>query len=208
MNIVEELIPTRQSLLVRLKDWGDQEGWKTFFDTYWKLIYSTAIKAGLTHAEAQDVVQETVISVLKSMPTFEYDADKGSFKNWLMRLTKWRIVDLLRKRHTTVDLHEDRAQTSTETGAIERLADPAGLRLEEIWDKDWERNLLDAAIERVKRKVDSKQYQLFDLYVFKNWPVSKVARTLRVNPGKVYLAKHRINNLIKREIAYLRTKPI
>src|SRR5262245_37419305 len=49
-------IPTRQSLLVRLKDWDDSTSWKDFFDTYWKLIYGVARKAGLTDAEAQDVV--------------------------------------------------------------------------------------------------------------------------------------------------------
>ena len=67
---------------------------------------------------------------------------------------------------------------------------------------------MEAAIERVKQKVDSKQYQIFDLYVFKNWSVSRVARTLQVSPTKVYMVKHRINNLIKKEIASLIAKPI
>src|ERR1039457_3530753 len=91
MKSANEMIPTRQSLLSRLKDWNDHEGWKVFFDTYWRLIYNTAVKAGLTDAEAQDAVQETVISVMKSMPTFEYESRHGSFKSWLLRLTSWRI---------------------------------------------------------------------------------------------------------------------
>jgi len=202
------MIPTRLSLLSRLKDWGDQESWKTFFDTYWKLIYNAAIKAGLTDAEAQDVVQETVLSVLKSMPTFEYDAAKGSFKTWLLRLTSWRIVDQFRKRQKGIDRPSNRDQTSTETAGIERVADPVSQQLESTWDQEWEENLVDAALERVKKKVDSKQYQVFDLYVFKKWSVTKVAQTLKVNPGKVYLVKHRISKLIKKEITYLRAKPI
>ena len=59
----EATIATRASLLVRLKDREDQASWQEFFDTYWRLIYSVATKAGLNDAEAQDVVQETVISV-------------------------------------------------------------------------------------------------------------------------------------------------
>ncbi len=82
------------------------------------------------------------------------------------------------------------------------------MKLEQTWDEEWEKNLLDAAIERVKRKVDSKQYQLFDLHVLKKWSVAKVARTFKVNPGRIYLVKHRINGLIKKEIAHLQTKPI
>jgi RNA polymerase sigma-70 factor (ECF subfamily) len=202
-----ELIPTRQSLLSRLKDWNDQESWKVFFDTYWRLIYNAAVKAGLTDTEAQDVVQETVISVLKNMPGFEYDPEKGSFKTWLLRLTGWRITDQFRKRQRGIDQRGTPTRTSTRTATIERIADSTNLKLEATWDDEWERNLFEAAIERVKRKVDSAQYQMFDLNVIKKWSVAKVARTLRVNPGKVYLAKHRIGNLIKKEIAYLKARP-
>jgi RNA polymerase sigma factor (sigma-70 family) len=208
MNTVNDLIPTRQSLLSRLKDWNDQESWKVFFDTYWRLIYSAAIKSGLTESEAQDVVQEAVISVLKSMPNFEYDAKKGSFKSWLLRLTSWRITDQFRKRQLGIEHRKRKSDTSTRTDTVERVADPVGLKLEATWDEEWEKNLLEAAIERVKRKVDSKHYQIFDLYAMKQWPVSKVARTLKVNPGKVYLIKHRISRLIKNEIAHLRAEPI
>jgi len=61
----DEFIPTRRTLLSRLKNWNDQESWKEFFETYARLIYSVAAKAGLTDAEAQDVVQETVIIVAR-----------------------------------------------------------------------------------------------------------------------------------------------
>jgi RNA polymerase sigma-70 factor (ECF subfamily) len=206
MKSVEEMIPTRQSLLSRLKDWNDQESWRAFFDAYWRLIYNAAIKAGLTDAEAQDAVQETLVSVMKSMPNFQYDAKKGSFKGWLLTLTKWRISDQFRKRQRGVEHQRHDFPASDETATIERVPDPDGPQLEAIWDEEWERNLVEAAMERVKKKVDPKQYQLFDLYVLKKWTVSKVARTLSVNPGLVYLTKHKINQLIKKEIVHLRTK--
>src|SRR6266702_1190826 len=102
MKDQDELIPTRASLLSRLKDWRDEHSWKVFFDTYWKLIYRAAIKAGLTDAEAQDAVQETVISVMKSVPDFKYEAVGGSFKSWLLNLTAWRIGDQFRKRQRNI----------------------------------------------------------------------------------------------------------
>src|SRR5947207_6846915 len=91
-------IPTRHSLLNRLKDWADQESWQEFFDTYWRLIYNVAIKAGLTDTEAQEVVQETVIAVARKIGEFKTDSTHGSFSAWLMQLTRWRIVDEFRKR--------------------------------------------------------------------------------------------------------------
>ena len=37
-NDPDELLPTRWTLIERLKNWDDQESWRQFFDTYWKLI--------------------------------------------------------------------------------------------------------------------------------------------------------------------------
>src|SRR6266487_4571368 len=128
-----ELIPTRQSLLSRLKDWNDQDSWKVFFDTYWRLIYNAAIKAGLTDAEAQDVVQETVISVSKSMPKFQYHAVGGSFKSWLLNLTAWRIVD--QKRQRTVGRGQRRPDSTNRTAAEERIPESGASDLEAIWNE-------------------------------------------------------------------------
>src|SRR5438445_11037380 len=125
MRSANEFIPTRQSLLSRLKDWNDQESWRVFFDTYWKLIYNAAIRSGLTEAEAQDVVQETVIAVAKKIPAFVYDPSKTSFKTWLMRQTRWRILGQLRKR-MPIEASEGRppARSSSATATIERVPDP------------------------------------------------------------------------------------
>jgi RNA polymerase sigma factor (sigma-70 family) len=206
INEGDGLIPTRQSLLSRLKDWNDQQSWKLFFDTYWKLIYKAAIKAGLTDAEAQDVVQETVISVSRSIPNFRYDPEKGSFNSWLLRVTTRRISDQLQKREPLVK--RARTDTATRTSTIDRVPDPAGFGLEELWDEEWEQNLIEAATQRVKNKVDARHYQIFDCVAMKQWPVAKVAQTFRTNRGRVYLIKHRISRLIKQEIEYLRTRPL
>src|ERR1044071_9304757 len=91
-------LPTRRSLISRLKNWNDDGSWNDFFDTYSKLLYSVAAKSGFTDAEAQDVVQETSISVAKHIPDFKYDPARGSFKNWLLNFARCRIIDYVRKR--------------------------------------------------------------------------------------------------------------
>src|SRR5438477_9807784 len=199
----ENLLPTRRSLLNRLKNWDDQESWKDFFDTYWKLIYGVAVRAGLTDVEAQEVVQETVIAVAKKMQEFKYDPQVGSFKGWLLHTTQWRISDQLRKRRGERGPVVPCSDTETKTATADRIADPAGFNLEAIWEEEWKTNVFNAAIERVKRRVNARQYQIFDLYVIKEWTVQKVASTLGVNAGRVYLAKHRISALVKREIKNL-----
>jgi len=206
-NDANEFIPTRESLLSRLKDWNDRDSWKEFFDTYWKLIYRTALQAGLNDAEAQDVVQETVISLAKVMPDFQYQAATGSFKHWLLQLTRWRIADQFRKRRPGVGLEKRGAEDPVGTTTLERIPDPVGSDLNSVWDEEWEKNLTEGALERVKLLVDAKQYQMFDFYVLQQWPVKKVAHTLRVSSGRVYMAKHRISALIKKEIKRLKAYP-
>jgi len=208
MPNVDELIPTRHSLLDRLKNWNDQESWRVFFDTYWRLIYRTAIKSGLTDAEAQDVVQETVISVFKAIPEFETRTRKGSFKAWLLHLTGWRIKDQFRKRQRRIEQPRRDPATSTNTAAVERVPDPAGQELENFWEKEWEMNILEAAAEFVKKKVDARHYQIFDLLILQQWPAGRVAQALKVSRASVYVVKHRLNKLLKKEVARLRNKPI
>src|SRR6266478_5996435 len=79
----DETIATRASLLGRLKDLGDVASWEEFYQTYRELIYSVARKAGLNETEAEEAVQETLISVAKKMPGFKYDPTVDSFKGWL-----------------------------------------------------------------------------------------------------------------------------
>jgi RNA polymerase sigma factor (sigma-70 family) len=202
----EELIPTRDSLLSRLKDRDDHESWQEFFNTYWKLVYGVAIKAGLTDQEAQEVVQETVITVARRIPEFRYDPSVCSFKTWLLNLTRWRIVDQLRKRKPDAAFKRRRSEATPRTATIERIADPGGMRLERLWDEEWEHYIFEAAIERVKKQVSPEQFQIFALRVFKEWPVMKIARELEVSVGQVYLAKHRISALIRKQVKELEKK--
>jgi len=208
METPNDFLPTRLSLLTRLKNWDDNEGWKRFFDTYWRLIYGTAIKAGLSDAEAQDVVQETVIAVAKKMNEFKYDPALGSFKGWLLTLTKWRISDQYRRRQQKEHVRWESPDETARTSDIESQADEQGLQLDAVWEAEWQNNLMAAAIDRVKRKVGARQYQLFDLYVIKQWSVDEVAKTLKVSVSQVYQAKSRITPLIRSEVEILEKKHI
>ncbi len=204
MNDAEsDLNPTRESLLGRLKNWADQESWHDFFNTYWRLLYNTAVKSGLNDAEAQDVVQDTVITVAKKMEEFTYNPAVDSFKGWLLYLTRKRIALQYRRRA------RDRGQTRTDgevvewTPAAEEIPDPAGSKLDDIWEEEWERSLWNVALARVKDQVAPKQFQMFQLYVLKELPAPEVARTFQVTVAQVYLAKHRLSTLLQKELLRL-----
>ncbi len=192
------LLATRRSLVERLTNWEDQQHWQEFFETYWRLIYGVARKSGLTDAEAQDVVQETVITVAKNITKYEREA--GSFRGWLLHITRWRIADQFRKR--APDTIQQKARGSSRgTATIDRV--PDGFDLTAMWDAEWQRHVFQAALERLKRKVDAKHYQIFDCLVVKQWSAAKVATNLGVAIAQVYLVKHRLSAQLKREVAAL-----
>ena len=199
----DELLRTRATLLGRLKDWQDQSSWQQFFDTYWGLIYGVARQAGLSDAEAQDVVQETMSGVAKHMPSFQYNPAIGSFKSWLLTQTRWRIIDQRRKRAPAGNPGTVTSTVGTATASIDRLIDPATFSLDAMWEAEWEKNLLNAALARLKQKIDPEKFQIFDFYVKKEWPAEKVAATFGTSVDQVYLIKHRVTEMLKEEVKRL-----
>ncbi|MFK7910790.1 MAG: sigma-70 family RNA polymerase sigma factor [Akkermansiaceae bacterium] len=195
---------TRKSLIARLDNWEDQRTWDDFYKTYWKLIYAVGLKAGLRSDEAFDVVQETILSIAKQSKKNMYDPDKGSFKSWLMNMTRWRINDQFRKRKkdTAMNIGEW-DEEGRKTSVIDRMEDPNRGTLERLWDVEWKKNLADAALARVKSQVSPKQYQIFDCYVIREWEAEKVQKQLGVSMSQVYLAKHRVGKILKKELARL-----
>jgi RNA polymerase sigma factor (sigma-70 family) len=199
-------IQTQLSLLSRLRDLDDHESWRTFFDRYWKLFYNVARKTGLDDSDAQDVVQETVIAVARKLPGFRYDPRRGSFKQWLLRITYRRIADHLRKayrRPLPADMDLDELQEDKTQAAA--LSHPTGEALEQTWEEEWERALFDAAVESIRHEVNPKHFQVFDYCVLQGWPASKVAATLGLNTAQVYLAKHRVTQAVKRRVRQMST---
>jgi RNA polymerase sigma-70 factor (ECF subfamily) len=205
-NRPADSIPTRQSLLARMKDWSDQASWQDFFHTYWRLIYGVALRAGLSAGEAEEVVQETVISVAKKIGEFKNDPALGSFKSWLMLITRRRIADQFRKRPPAAANSFPRPDETARTSTVERVPDPASLDLDKVWEEHWEKNLLDVAMDNVKRQVSARQFLLFYQQVVKEWPAAKVAEKYTVNLARVYMARYRVTRLVKKEVRKLQRR--
>ena len=198
----DDSLATRASLLGRIKNWEDARSWEEFTQTYSRLIRAVAIKAGLSEAEAKDVEQETLLCVAKTIHEFESNPERGTFKSWLLNLTRWRIADQFRRRSPAAPQPKSSSEaTSTRTSTVERVAGPDNLDVE--WEIEWKKNILETALARVGRKVKPKHLQIFDLYAMRHWPAGKVARELGVTRVQVYLVNHRLTKLMKREVEYL-----
>ena len=199
MSTVSETdLKTRRSLLSRLRDLDDRESWRTFFDLYWRMLYNVARRAGLGDADAQDVVQETVVAVARQMPEFQYDRARGTFKHWLFRIVRRRVADHLRR------VYRQPPKGELPFDPIDEDDAPAAIAAEDTpgyfgaaWEQEWEQAVLEAAVARVREQVNPKHFQVFDYCVRQGWPAGKVAATLGMNIAQVYLARHRVSQAVK-----------
>ncbi len=202
LSLVDEQSGTNSSLLKQIKSLSNAPGWTVFFQTYAPLIERFALKSGLNAVESQDVVQNTMIQVAKTITDFNYDRTKGSFKSWLFNNAKWRIVDILRARpKSTIVLQQTSQRVAGGSGS--ETWEPGVSVFEKIWDEEWQDQLKRDAMEEVRKKVSGGHFQIFCLYVIEGLSAAKVAEMVGVRVAQVHLIRTRVGRHVKRELAAL-----
>ena len=183
---------TRRSLLIRIKDRRDADAWSEFYRLYAPLLYRYARSKGLGRQDAEEVRDECLEIITRKMPTFEYDKDKGGFKNFLYCLTAARVVDLLRKRRErTADIDELESIQAT---------DPAP---DEAWEQQWRWEHLKFCVEQVRSRVSDESHRVFQMLLFEECSIEEVCERLGMNPNRVYKIKSRMLQRVRNKMAEL-----
>ena len=203
----DDLMRTSVMLLDRLRDLNDQASWQRFFDRYWKLIYSVALRAGFTEAAAQDIVQETFVTVSRHMPQFRYDPKMGSFKTWLLQITRSRIYDALRRTRYKHKGNYSPREIELGTTVMESLPGQDATNLEETWEDEWRKHQIETALEQIKQTADANEFRMFYLHVIKNVPARDVARGVGAKLAAVYAAKYKLEPRLERELRRVAAEP-
>jgi RNA polymerase sigma-70 factor (ECF subfamily) len=208
----EQPTGTPWALIRRMADPKDHAAWSEFYRLYRRVILSVAFKAGLTHDEAEDATQETMISVFKRFPKFKADPEAGSFRSWLFRLARWRIKNQLKLKAKLAQgqAHASafRCDDSSRTPTVERVPAPEASHVEALLDDEWRRTAAEVALEKLKQRVKPKHYQVFYLSVIKQQKVATVARALGVSHANVYVLRHRLAKVLQTIVSDLEKRPL
>jgi RNA polymerase sigma-70 factor (ECF subfamily) len=199
-------LQTRFSLIRKVRNLDDGVVWKEFDGLYRRLVYGYVRRAGLSHDEAEDVTQDVFKRVAETIHSFDASRSAGSFRGWLLQLTRWRIADKFKGRSKAESQSAPRSDENDagRTRAVERVPEPDSA--EEQWNREWQLHVLDAATERVARRVQPAHFEAFDLYLRQGWPVPKVAAKLGITPARVYLIGHRLTRQVKAEVDMLQSQ--
>jgi RNA polymerase sigma-70 factor (ECF subfamily) len=169
---------TRASLLIRIKDARDTQAWSQFHDLYAPLLYRYARARGLGHEDAEDVRSKCYEAIVRQVPHFDYDRQKGGFKAWLRTLVNRRVVDLWRIRREvradTCELQELAADDETAA---------------ELWEQQWRQQHLRFCVDQARNFVSEQTFEAFRLLTKEDCSVPDVCQRLGMNANQVYKAK-------------------
>lgn len=192
---------TRSSLLEAIKDPENSEAWQRFSDLYARVIrYAARQKTSLREDEIDVVVNTVLIEVRNKIGDFVYDRSNGKFRNWLHTVAKRRAIDMYRKRPPAEEKKIHRhPEDARKTATLDRFEDMDQSGMERLMDEEWMRALYDLTLQVVRERVTAEQFQLYDAYVLKEWPVERVAKTFGVTPNQIYIAKTRVGKIVQEE---------
>ncbi len=185
--------PTRETLLLKIRDRADDAAWGEFVELYTPLIYGFAQRQGLQHADASDITQDTLKSVAGAIERFEYDPERGTFRSWLYTIARNKIRDHIRR-----SAKNPRGSGSTAVHRmVEESPDPAA---EEDWDLDYKRQMFRWAAEKTQHEFTEGVWQAFWKTAVDEQPAADVAASLDMSPGAVYIARHRVIKRLREKI--------
>jgi RNA polymerase sigma-70 factor (ECF subfamily) len=184
---------TRASLLLRIRDPRDRIAWGEFVALYAPLIHAYGMRRGLQDADAADLAQDVLRAVNRSAATFDYDPSRGSFRGWLLTVTRNELRKLCgRKARQAVGTGDTQIHSA--------LAQQPGHADDTTWDHDYQWNLFEWAAARVRPEFREASWQAFWQTAVSGREVSEVAGELGISVGAVYIARSRITTRIRQEI--------
>ncbi len=177
---------TRASLLVRIRDAGDEQAWAQFVEIYAPAVYGFARRRGLQDADAADVTQEVLRSVARAVKDLDYDPQRGTFRSWLLTVARNRVNTFLARRKSA-------DQGGGGTDAYEVLcAQPDNSATDAEWEREYEQQLFAWAAERVRGSFSESTWQAFWRTAVDGRSGKEVARELGLSVAAVYLARGRV----------------
>jgi RNA polymerase sigma factor (sigma-70 family) len=184
---------TRASLLSRVRAVGDGAAWTEFEARYRELVYSYCRRQGLQHVDAEDCTQAVLVNMVRFLPGFQYDRERGRFRDYLHRCTK-NIIIRYRSRpanapaRVELDMHDLFAHpraTSTE--------------LETAWEEEWAAHHMRRALAAVREHVAPQTMAIFEACL-RGLSAADVARECGVSTDSVQKAKQRMRDRLQAQI--------
>jgi RNA polymerase sigma-70 factor (ECF subfamily) len=188
---------TSATLLFRLRGPAtDQQAWAELVNRYGPLVRGWCLHWRLQEADAQDVTQTVLTKLVARLREFDYDPAR-SFRAYLKTVA----------RRTWQELVEGRRRAGAGGGDTAHLELLAGVEarddLARRLDAEYDRELLDAAVARVRARVEPHTWEAFRLTAQEGLSGADAAARLGLSLFVVFKAKSKIRKMLRDEITRL-----
>jgi RNA polymerase sigma-70 factor (ECF subfamily) len=179
---------TRASLLVRLPQAADAAAWDEFAQLYAPVVWRLARRRGLQPADADDLVQEVLAAVARSVAGWLDDDGRGRFRAWLLTIARNTTINFLtRAKHRPLASGDSAA-----AHLLAQLPQPSADGAAELVDLEVRRELFRRAADQVQDEVAPATWQAFWQTAVAGRPIAEVARHLDMSAGSIYIARSRV----------------
>ncbi len=180
---------TSASLIERLRQPGEQAAWDRFVELFSGLLLDWARRLGLQEADAADLVQDVLTTLVQKLPSFEYDPQR-SFRAWLHTILVNRWRDWQRRRQLQPRL----VNPEVLAGMAETESSESFSALE------YRQQLVSRGLELIRDEFRPTTWQAFWEHGLKGRPAARVASELGLSAGAVYAARFRVLSRLRLEL--------
>jgi len=196
------MLKTTETLLAGLAA-NNESRWARFYRDYAPWIENVLRTKRIVGPDAEDVLHETLVELVRIMPTYHYDPEKkGAFHSLIFKIAQNKAYDLFRRRTR---------EHAKMTGFAERPVSGSVKPVEpdfsfEVSEEDWQRATLDMALRRVfaDPAVRETSKIAFRRVVQQGEDAASVARELGLETNAVYQIKNRLQARLRDEVRKIR----
>ncbi len=180
---------TRESLLTKLSSPQSDEGWGEFATIYRPLVYRVAVAKGLQHADAEDLAQEVLAVVERSLN--QYDSDRGGFRSWLYQITRNLVVNHLTRQRGPI------GSGDSDVGRILSQQPAGDDQTATLFRLEYRRVRFQQAASMVQSEFSEATWSAFWLTAVELQSIADVANRLGKSEGAVRVARCRVLDRLK-----------
>lgn len=179
---------TQPSLLVRVRNPGDQAAWREFDAKYRPLILGYCRARGLQASDSEDVRQIVMINLMKALPNFEYQPGRGRFRHYLGRAVRHAIAHFFSR--------PNRAGVALDSRVLAAVAADDAEGADDVWEQEWVRHHFRIAMETVRATFEPRSVAVFDR-MLAGAEAEALAREYDTTPAAIHKIKQRIRDRLK-----------
>jgi RNA polymerase sigma-70 factor, ECF subfamily len=174
-----------EKLLIRQIRQGDNRAWEQLINQYEGRLLAFAIRRVRDRASAEDIVQESFIGFLNSLPNFD---EKRELQTYLFTIASYKVTDYLRRsgRRPAQTGDEAAERMGEKSDDRQRAASSLARSRERV---ELESNAISRAMKLMidgwRDRGEYSRIQCLELIFVKGWPNKEVARFLEISEQQV-----------------------